>query len=364
MPKAGGHGIRIGIKRRMVCAAAARPESRAANLMRIGVAHHARCDSGNLARKDRGAAAGKARNCEVEASPEEMHGTAFADESRAELLHHTVGLQQHLPKAPGVLGIVCRMRVVAVEIDCRLDLAGPRVDRDRNTEIIERRHYRAVEVGDALRLQGETPRAGIAADVEPMPDEIELDLESARAVRDRRGGQSGGGNVQRHVPAVIQPRRSHKTNFADDLRPKMQGVAGIAPRPVVEVRPEWGHWIILHRFAARCCCFRMPLNKMSQGNGSCARAALQRFWSSRAGWLPAPRRMPAGGPRRWTRRRRRDSPAWRSNVCTRSIPITSAIRWTATQMRVPHMGSPPRSMAASTGTPRCTATGCWCACCV
>src|ERR1700688_481357 len=264
------------------------------------------------------------------------------------------------------------MRVVAAEIDCRLDLTGSWVDRDRNAELIERRHHRAVEIRDTLRLQGETPRAGIASDVERMPDEIELDLESARAVRDRRGGQPGGGNVQRHVPAVIQPGCSHEANFADDLRPKMQGVARIAPRLVVELRPERGHWIrhvssvrcSLHRFAARCCCFRMPLDETSEGNLSCARASLQRFWSSWAGPLPARHRQPPGAPWRWTRRRQRDSPAWRSSACTRSIPITSVTRWTATPTRVLRMGSPRRSMAASTGTPLCTATGCWCAWCV
>ena len=104
--------------------------------------------------------------------------------------------------------------------------------------------------------------------------------------------------------------------------------------------------------------------KASEGNLSCARASLQRFWSSWAGRPPARRRQPAGGPRRWTRRRRRDSPASRSSACTRSIPITSVTRWTATPMRVLRMGSPRRSMAASTGTRPCTATGCWCAWCV
>src|SRR5882724_153379 len=107
-----------------------------------------------------------------------MHRAAFAEETGAKFLQHVVGRQQNLPEAPCVVGIVRGMYAVLAEGRCGGDLAGSFVDGDRNTEISERRHHRAVELRDALRPQRETSRAAVAdGDVEHMLDEIELNLE-------------------------------------------------------------------------------------------------------------------------------------------------------------------------------------------
>src|ERR1700704_3128000 len=65
LPEAGGSWIRVRIKCGEVDAVAARPESGAADLVRIGFAHHLRRESRSLARKGRGRAGGEARDREV-----------------------------------------------------------------------------------------------------------------------------------------------------------------------------------------------------------------------------------------------------------------------------------------------------------
>src|SRR5258708_6737923 len=116
-----------------------------------------------------------------------MNGAAFAEEAGAKFLQHAVGGQQNLPEAPCIVGIVRGMYPVLAEGCCGRDLAGIFVDGDRNTEIVKRRHQRAVKLRDALRPQREAPHAAVAdGDVERMLDEIELNLEGARSMRNGR----------------------------------------------------------------------------------------------------------------------------------------------------------------------------------
>ena len=167
-----------------------------------------------------------------------MHGTAFADESAAELLQYPIGLTQRAPKAPCSFGIERKLRPVLAEGDRTRDLARIVADDDRHAQIGKRGHDGAVKFRDALRYQGELPARAIAhADVEHARIEIELHLEVARSVRNRRAGQSLRGDIQRHVPAVIQPRRLCKADLADNLRPKVQSGTCILPGMVIELRP-------------------------------------------------------------------------------------------------------------------------------
>src|SRR5665213_905881 len=70
-----------------------------------------------------------------------------------------------------------------------------------------------------------------------MIDEIEVDLEHARAVRNWRGRQAARGDVKRDVPGVIEPGGARETDLADDLSPQMQRRIGVAPLSGGQFRP-------------------------------------------------------------------------------------------------------------------------------
>src|SRR5205085_9982371 len=79
----------------------------------------------------------------------------------------------------------------------------------------------------------------IALDEKLVRDEIEIKLECALAVRDRRCGQPARGHIERHVPPMIDERRLRKTNLADDLRPHVQGRISILPFGERQRRPSF-----------------------------------------------------------------------------------------------------------------------------
>ena len=87
-----------------------------------------------------------------------------------------------------------------------------------------------MEGGDRARRQGKAGTRPVAReDHEAVVDEIEIDLEAARAIGDRRGGEPARGDVEHHVPPVIGHGRQRQADLADDLGPELQRRAGVAP---------------------------------------------------------------------------------------------------------------------------------------
>ena len=71
-----------------------------------------------------------------------------------------------------------------------------------------------------------------------MIDEVEVDLEPAVTVRDRRRRQAPRRHVQRDVPPVVERRREGQPHLADDLGPHVQrGDRGL-PVPPRQLRPR------------------------------------------------------------------------------------------------------------------------------
>src|ERR1017187_8456958 len=130
--------IRVRIERSVVCSAATRPESGAAHLVRIGLAHHDACHAGGLSCHRGGPSSREPRHCEIEASPEEMYRAGFSDEAGPKLLVHAVDLYQDVPEALSELGIVGGMGPIAAERDGIGDLARKLVDRDLDAELDQR----------------------------------------------------------------------------------------------------------------------------------------------------------------------------------------------------------------------------------
>ena len=194
--KAGRLRIGVGVKCGMGKPVIAGPEAGAAHLMRIGFLRHCVAKMGYAARMQRRPAAGKARDRQVEAAPEEMHRAAFADEARSERPEHPVRLQQNAPELLCVIGVIGRMRVVLAEADWRVDLVRQVVDADLDAQFGQNAHQLGVKCGDGARMKPDLPDGAIARGGEQhMPRKIEIELECALAKGNRRRGQS----PRRHI---------------------------------------------------------------------------------------------------------------------------------------------------------------------
>src|SRR5437762_8959186 len=138
---------------------------------------------------------------QIKASPKEMHGTAFATKSRAELLEHAIALRQNAPESIGLFAVVRAMLFIFIERNRICYFIRQLVDRHREVELVEILHHGAIKVRNRTRLQFNRSQIAIARlNAELVFDEIKIDLERARAMRDRRSRKATRSQVKRHVP--------------------------------------------------------------------------------------------------------------------------------------------------------------------
>src|SRR5215467_11022310 len=96
---------------------------------------------------------GKTGHCQIKASPEEMHGTAFTTKPGSELLEHPVALDKNSPKPVGVFTIVRAVFFILIECDHVLNLVRRGVDGHRQVQFSQCFHDLLVEFGNGLRTQ-------------------------------------------------------------------------------------------------------------------------------------------------------------------------------------------------------------------
>jgi hypothetical protein len=83
---------------------------------------------------------------------------------------------------------------------------GLAVDLDLEVDLAQLAHQARVELRDGLRLELEVARAPVARlDHEKMMNEIEVDLERPRTVRDGRRREALRGDIERGRPRVVDP---------------------------------------------------------------------------------------------------------------------------------------------------------------
>src|SRR5439155_25751398 len=102
----------------------------------------------NSTRMRRRGAAGESRDCEVKASPEEMHRTAFSAETRDKLRENSSRLYQDPPKSVRIFRIVCSVGLVLVEWNWIGNFVLDVVDLHVQVELIKRIHGRVVKFGN------------------------------------------------------------------------------------------------------------------------------------------------------------------------------------------------------------------------
>jgi len=87
-----------------------------------------------------------------------------------------------------------------------------------------------VEDGDGARDEAEGARfAAAGLDFERVVDEIETNFEDAFVLGNGGGGEAAGSDVESGAPPMIKVGAESETDFADDLRPHVEGGTGVFP---------------------------------------------------------------------------------------------------------------------------------------
>src|SRR5580704_4620335 len=172
----------IAVERRTFDVATTRPESRADHLMRISLARNK-----IGARPLRSAPPRKPRHTQVEAPPEKMYRTVFADEAGAEFLKDVLARNQYPKEAVRILRIIRGMLRVGREAHRVRHFDRHRPDFYRDSQRLQGRHEFRIKIGNRLRSQGQSlRRTPTRLDDQLVIDEVELNLEDSVPVRDCR----------------------------------------------------------------------------------------------------------------------------------------------------------------------------------
>jgi hypothetical protein len=189
----------------------------------------------------RGAPARKPRHREIETAPEEMNRACLAEKAAAKELEDAIGLDERAPEAMRGGGVVTSMCVILRKADGIGHLVRQLVDRRFDSDLLQKIHHMAVEIGHRLRLQRHASLfTATGAQNELVTDEVEFDPEDFATDRYRRRAQPACGDIERNLPSVIEPRRQHQPDFADDLRPEVERRGGFAPRGTGQIGPVIG----------------------------------------------------------------------------------------------------------------------------
>ena len=142
-------------------------------------------------------------------------------------------------------------RVVGGVLVVLVERGGPRrllrrgIDFDGAPERADRRHHLARDVADgAVRCQCDASRAAVAVLGDRlMGVQVQRDDQRARAVRrrEREGLPATRAEAQRGVLKLRLGRGERRRQLAEDLRVRVERVAGRAPRFVRDRRPFGGH---------------------------------------------------------------------------------------------------------------------------
>ena len=108
----------------------------------------------------------------------------------------------------GVFAVVGGVDMVLAEADRVGNLVGELIDADLDAEFREDAHDVGIEIGDGAREEPDLLLTAVARRrPQLMVEEIEIELERALPVRDRRGGQPARRHIKHHVPGMIEPGR-------------------------------------------------------------------------------------------------------------------------------------------------------------
>jgi hypothetical protein len=135
--------------------------------------------------------------------------------------------------------VVGSVHLVDITANGTLHFAGQGVDSDLDAQRMQTVHELPVKCGhrtgdERQRLSGSL--AGTHEEV--MFEEVKRHVKGAAAIGNGRGGQPTRGDVQGDMPPVVEERREFQADFAHDLRPQVQRLAGVSPCLIGQSWPE------------------------------------------------------------------------------------------------------------------------------
>src|SRR6266581_9375030 len=185
----------------------------------------------------------KKGECQVEAAPEEVDGTALAQKRRAVALHDGVGLHQDAPEALGIDWVVRGVDFIDITANGMLHFAGQGVDGDLDAQSMQASHEFPVKCGDGTGDQRQRFGGSLAcANGEIVLDEVKRDFKGAPARGNGRGGKPSRGDIEGDMPPVVHKWGQLHSDFANNLRPHMKRITRILPCFIWQRWPEF------------CCC--------------------------------------------------------------------------------------------------------------
>ena len=108
--------------------------------------------------------------------------------------------------------------------------AGQGVDRDFDAQGLQAGHEFPVKRGDGAGDQWQRFGGSLTRpNGEIVIDEIKRDFKGSPLIGNGRGGQPSRGDIQRNVPPMVKKGTQLHSDLAHDLRPQMQGLAGVPP---------------------------------------------------------------------------------------------------------------------------------------
>src|SRR4029077_10435785 len=114
--------------------------------------------------------------------------------------------------------IIGRVNAVFRKSDGTRHLVRHLVDGHSYANAIQEIDNPMIEVSDWLRPERKGPFLATAgARDQAVADKVELDLQDLVADRNRRRAETACGDVERDLPAMIEPGCQHESDLADDL---------------------------------------------------------------------------------------------------------------------------------------------------
>ncbi len=142
---------------------------------------------------------------QVEAAPEEVDGTALAQERRAIALHDGLGLHQDAPEAVGVERVIGGVDLIDITANGVAHFAGQGINRDLDAQDVQTVHKFPVEGGHGAGDERQHFGGSLAgANRDIVLDDVKIDVKGATVIGNSRGGQPERGDVQGDMPPVVE----------------------------------------------------------------------------------------------------------------------------------------------------------------
>jgi hypothetical protein len=130
----------------------------------------------------------------------------------------------------GVERVIGGVDLIDITANGVAHFAGQCVNRDLDAQDVQTVHKFPVEGGHGAGDERQHFGGSLAgANRDIVLDDVKIDVKGATVIGNSRGGQPERGDVQGDMPPVVEIGRECHADFAHDLCPQVQRLAGLSP---------------------------------------------------------------------------------------------------------------------------------------